>query len=384
MASFNAAAADGAGTKRKQQDIVPAADDDRIVLVDWESKCVFELPGHQKENENVRVTKNLGGVRHVFIEQDEKRGIIVLEVTKLNSRMKTVLDGSCVLHDMFVTRGKMCIEIPSSRTLIFINDAPPTALQTVCTVLSKHLKCLLKSISPGKSCANIVVPGTIGSRPGDQKQISGRSEAQILKRSPTKHSEITRSLDDNDLCGEQRRAVEAVMQGKNLFLTGGAGTGKSALLRFIIAKLEGRNCVVTASTGSTPPAVHHISHAPTMPTQPPPLPLPTPGVAACAISGITFASFLGLNVSSYPNGKAAAERFRYNDLGKRWRSCRTLIIDEIRSAPLETPNLQPKFTSKLTPKKHAQLRHVRVCRGVCKGHQELREALRRNSSCDMR
>jgi hypothetical protein len=55
----------------------------------------------------------------------------------------------------------------------------------------------------------------------------------------------------------------------------------------------------------------------------------TPGVAACAISGTTFASFLGLNVSSYPSGKAAAERFRYSDLGKRWRSCRTLIIDEI-------------------------------------------------------
>jgi ATP-dependent DNA helicase PIF1 len=36
-----------------------------------------------------------------------------------------------------------------------------------------------------------------------------------------------------------------------------------------------------------------------------------------------------LNVSSHPSGKAAAERFRYSDLGKRWRCCRTLIIDEI-------------------------------------------------------
>ncbi len=52
-------------------------------------------------------------------------------------------------------------------------------------------------------------------------------------------------------------------------------------------------------------------------------------MAACAISGTTFASFLGLNVSSYASGKAAAERLRYSDLGKRWRTCRTLIIDEI-------------------------------------------------------
>ncbi len=46
------------------------------------------------------------------------------------------------------------------------------------------------------------------------------------------------------------------------------------------------------------------------------------GVAACAIAGTTFASFLGLNISSYANGKAAAERYRYCDLGKRWRSVR--------------------------------------------------------------
>ena len=261
MASFNAAAADVAGSKRKLQDIAPPADDDRLVLVDWDSKCVFEVPGHQKENENVRVTKNLGGVCHVCIEQDERRGIIVVEVTKLNSRMKVVLDGSCVLHDMFVTRGKMCIEIPSSRTLIFINDAPPAALQGACNVLCKHLNCILKSTSPSKSCANIIVPGTIGSRPAEQKQIAGRTEAKILKRSPTKTSEVTRSLGDGDLNGEQRQAVDAVMQGKNVFLTGGAGTGKSALLRFIIAKLEGKNCVVTASTGAAAHASNPHAHA---------------------------------------------------------------------------------------------------------------------------
>jgi hypothetical protein len=250
MASFNAAAADLPGTKRKMLDTATAADDDRLVLVDWESKCVFEVPGHQKENAQVRATKNLGGVCRVCVEQDEKRGVIVLEVTKLNFRMKTVLDGSCIVHDMFVTKGKMCIEVPSTRTHIFINDAPPAALQSACKVLEKHLKCRLKSTSPGKTCAHTVVPGAIGSRPGEQKQIDGRTEVKIVGRSPTKSGEITRSLGDSDLCADQRRAVDAVMQGKNVFLTGGAGTGKSALLRYIIAKLEGRGCVVTASTGA--------------------------------------------------------------------------------------------------------------------------------------
>ncbi len=320
MASFNAAAADMPGTKRKQLDIPSAADDDRLVLVDWDSKCVFEIPGHQKENAQVRATKNLGGVCRVCVEQDEKRGVIVLEVTKLNSRMKAVLDGSCIIHDMFISKGKMCIEVPSTRTHIFINEAPPTALLSACKVLEKNLKCHLKSTSPGKTCANTVVPGAIGSRPGEQKLIEGRAEVKIMKRSPTKSGEITRSLGDADLCADQRRAVDAVMQGKNVFLTGGAGTGKSALLRYIIAKLEGRGgCIVTASTGGGV-----TSHACLTDDS-----RCDPGVAACAIAGTTFASFLGLNVASYANGKAAAERFRYSDLGKRWRSCRTLIIDEI-------------------------------------------------------
>ncbi len=321
MASFNAAAADMPGTKRKQLDVASTADDDRLVLVDWDSKCVFEIPGHQKENAQVRATKNLGGVCRVCVEQDEKRGVIVLEVTKLNCRMKAVLDGSCIIHDMFVSKGKMCIEIPSSRTHIFITDAPPAALQRACELLERHLKCHLKSTSPGKSCANTVVPGAIGSRPGEQKLIEGRAEVKIVKRSPTKSGEVTRSLGDADLCAEQRRAVDAAMQGKNLFLTGGAGTGKSALLRYIIAKLEGRGgCIVTASTGAFARILRPFF---------PLFSRCSSGVAACAIAGTTFASFLGLNVASYANGTAAAERFRYSDLGKRWRSCRTLIVDEI-------------------------------------------------------
>jgi hypothetical protein len=212
---------------------------------------VFEIPGHQKENAQVRATKNLGGVCHVCVEQDERRGVIVLEVTKLNLRMKTVLDGSCIIHDMFVSKGKMCIEVPSSRTHVFISDAPPAALVGACKALEKHLKCRLKSTSPGKSCANTIVPGAIGSRPADHKQIDGRNEVKIVKRSPTKTGEVTRSLSDADLCDDQRRVVGAVQQGKNVFLTGGAGTGKSALLRYIIDKLEGRGCVVTASTGAS-------------------------------------------------------------------------------------------------------------------------------------
>ena len=50
------------------------------------------------------------------------------------------------------------------------------------------------------------------------------------------------------LTDEQRAAVDAMMSGKNVFLTGEAGTGKSTVLREFRSKCD-RECVVLAPTG---------------------------------------------------------------------------------------------------------------------------------------
>ncbi len=52
-----------------------------------------------------------------------------------------------------------------------------------------------------------------------------------------------------DLTAEQRYVLEAVKEGKNVFFTGGAGTGKSYLIKKCIGALPPDATVVTASTG---------------------------------------------------------------------------------------------------------------------------------------
>lgn len=81
------------------------------------------------------------------------------------------------------------------------------------------------------------------------------------------------------LSDEQRAVLDAVVErGKSMFFTGSAGTGKSVLMREIIAKLrdkyrkEADRVAVTASTG----------------------------LAACNIGGVTLHSFAGIGLGKEP------------------------------------------------------------------------------------
>jgi ATP-dependent DNA helicase PIF1 len=51
------------------------------------------------------------------------------------------------------------------------------------------------------------------------------------------------------LTESQKEALEALESGKNIFLTGEAGTGKSYLLRHFVTKLKDKNVLLTAPTG---------------------------------------------------------------------------------------------------------------------------------------
>ena len=54
--------------------------------------------------------------------------------------------------------------------------------------------------------------------------------------------------DKISLNGEQEAALELMMSGVNVFLTGEAGTGKSTIVREFIRRGD-RECVVLAPTG---------------------------------------------------------------------------------------------------------------------------------------
>ena len=107
------------------------------------------------------------------------------------------------------------------------------------------------------------------------------------------------------LSAEQCRAVRLVQAGSSVFLTGGAGTGKSYTLKTIIRslrKMHGSEAVyVTASTG----------------------------IAACHVGGTTVHSFAGIGHGK-ESAQELAERIRSKQIvTRRWVGCRALVIDEV-------------------------------------------------------
>ncbi len=110
---------------------------------------------------------------------------------------------------------------------------------------------------------------------------------------------------------EQRAALEAVVQRReNVFITGGAGTGKTHVLREVVDALRahGRQVVVTASTG----------------------------VAAAAIGGTTLHEFTGVGLAREPLQQLLAKFARRRDAQERWQDIDVLVIDEISM-------VQPRF-----------------------------------------
>ena len=96
---------------------------------------------------------------------------------------------------------------------------------------------------------------------------------QRLHGTARAESAVPAPLDIEQLNAMQRRAVELARQGASFFLTGGAGTGKSFTLDFVVRALQrmhgAQNVFVAASTG----------------------------IAACHIGGTTLHSFAGVGLA---------------------------------------------------------------------------------------
>ncbi|KAG5486246.1 hypothetical protein LSCM1_07369 [Leishmania martiniquensis] len=115
---------------------------------------------------------------------------------------------------------------------------------------------------------------------------------------------ITTATVGSALSEEQRYAFHmAVEEHRSVFITGGAGTGKSHLLRTILHALPAFSTFVTATTG----------------------------IAALNLSGSTLHSFVGCGI---PNQRSTRDSLLSLVLSKQrcvrnWRVCRVLIIDEV-------------------------------------------------------
>lgn len=104
---------------------------------------------------------------------------------------------------------------------------------------------------------------------------------------------------------EQKQVLDAVSNGRSVFITGSAGTGKTFLLEEIIKKLKkihGRSRVyVTASTG----------------------------VAACTLRGQTLHSFAGVGLANMDRDGLLERVLSDTKACSRWRKVKALVIDEI-------------------------------------------------------
>ncbi|EKG20445.1 ATPase AAA+ type core [Macrophomina phaseolina MS6] len=136
------------------------------------------------------------------------------------------------------------------------------------------------------------------------KSSSTGASGLIADSLRTKKSKLSRVF----LSEEQQHVLNLVVnEGKSVFFTGSAGTGKSVLLREIIAALkrkymrESERVAVTASTG----------------------------LAACNIGGVTLHSFSGIGLGNQPTEELIKKIKRNQKHKHRWMRVKVLVIDEV-------------------------------------------------------
>ncbi len=147
----------------------------------------------------------------------------------------------------------------------------------------------------------------------EQKELRKRNRLRGNQLKPETTAALVRKssitqVPTTFLSEEQKGIVKAVIDdGKSVFFTGSAGTGKSVLMKHIIAKLRDKHkrepdrVAVTASTG----------------------------LAACHIEGITLHSFAGAGLGK-EEAPELVKKIKKNAKSKqRWIRTKVLIIDEV-------------------------------------------------------
>jgi ATP-dependent DNA helicase PIF1 len=214
-------------------------------------------------------------------------------------------------------------QAPSSSAPIPWSSSPPTHHQTppakrrILPWLDKdgNDKTATYTPPPADKDKNAPYPWnkTASALKDEQKELRRRNRQRGTQMGPEgtavqgKKSSIAQ-VPTTFLSEEQRGILKAVVEeGKSVFFTGSAGTGKSVLMKQIIAKLRDKyvrepdRVAVTASTG----------------------------LAACHIEGITLHSFAGAGLAKEPAPELVKKVRRNAKTKSRWQRTKVLIIDEI-------------------------------------------------------
>ncbi|XP_037079356.1 ATP-dependent DNA helicase PIF1-like [Pollicipes pollicipes] len=218
----------------------------------------------------------------------ERRELALLLDSPARPQVKVLLR-DVSLHRRFLREGKATVVVRGQHVRLLVSNAPPAQLLAFLRVLSAKLalQAPLAARDP-----NVPPPARSAKRPSAGPQSQAKR--------PSKEMTMSQYLNPLPMTKEQRSVLEVATSNRNIFFTGGAGTGKSFLLQRIIAALPPDSTWVTASTGA----------------------------AACQVQGVTLHAFAGL-------GRAAGSLEQCVQLASRpaalqqWRRCRHLVIDEI-------------------------------------------------------
>ncbi|XP_041359901.1 ATP-dependent DNA helicase PIF1-like [Gigantopelta aegis] len=243
-----------------------------------------------------------------------------------------------LIHKKFVKDGKATVKLPDHKVQFLLCNCPPDKLIVFLKTLSTKLECLrdkgftsmrkkllsdipvsfqeispltVKDLQTAQACKvkqkeNNVPPviskGGIKRKRTVDTEVVNQTSSQSVVVFKKQRSETLLNMKPSlsVLNKEQTAVLEAVLQRKNIFFTGSAGTGKTFLMKRIIGALPPQHTFATASTG----------------------------VAACQIGGTTVHAFAGIG-----SGQAAIQQCielaSRPQITQQWKKCHHLIIDEI-------------------------------------------------------
>lgn len=226
------------------------------------------------------------------------------------------------VHKKFLRDGKATIQLLTQGVQLLISNCPPDNLSRFIKTLQVKvaargsLQAKHRGINQSQAFSEIspltetdvktAIQKTKQSTSPDTPSRQPKTKSAI-KRKLSSHTPPTGGKENSlsirkiqELTSEQLEVFRAVQQGKSVFFTGSAGTGKSYLLKRIIGSLPPSSTFATASTG----------------------------VAACHIGGTTLHAFAGIGDGLADLHTCVAMASKHLKI-ERWRRCHYLIIDEI-------------------------------------------------------